>query len=190
MPAPSLKVLAGMLTSASQEDADATMADQVASAVPPTTAASTETTVKYSSDHGQAPYQVTWISISYHRHEGLVQLPGSGDTADICRVSKPWGTKIIEWAVARLRNVPNIPSPEASDNEVLMEQLVSPIAMTVMPDAATQVYYRSGWYRYAFGKPPDFQSEPLKSPNNPALSVETPPVSPGEYQTGLTPTLS
>ncbi len=187
MAAPSLSILAGLLSSGNQAETDQEIQDQAAAAAVGAAAAPALTQILYDSEHQQAPYQVTFISISYRRHEGLVQLPGSDESAVICRESQPYGVKLVEWAVARLRYPPKVPAPEPNSNEELMEQEVNPIAMSVMPDAITPVYYRKGFYRYAFVIPPDHQSKDLPSPKNPALSVDTPAVLTSDYVTGIAP---
>ena len=187
MAAPSLAILAGMLSTASGAAQDSEMESQAASAESANSTADQLTEIKYSSDQGQAPYQVTFISISYRRSEGLVHMPGSSTEADICQESKPWGVKTVEWAVARLRHPPKLPSHEENDNEVLADEEVNAVAMSVMPDGVTPVYYRSGSLTYLFVTPPVMDSEELKSPKNPGLNVDTPPIKPDERESWAPP---
>lgn len=174
MAAPSLSVLAGLLNGAAASNSE--MESQASQAEQPTEAADEMTTIKYSSDHGHAPYEVAYVSISYERWAGLVLMPGSSDEADICQESKPWGTKTVEWAVARLRVPPKIPMIEETDNEVLSYEEVSPATMTIMPDGITPLYYRQGSMVYFFVTPPNLSTDSIKSPKNPALSVDTPAI--------------
>lgn len=186
MAAPSLAVLAGLLSTGGAAQ-DAQMEAEAASAETASSPAETLTEIKYSSDQGQAPYQVTFISVSYKRSEGLVQLPGSDETSDICRESQPWGSKMVEWAVARLRLPPKIPTRPETDNETLAFEEVSAIAMSVMPDGRTPVYYRKGFQLYMFGVPPAMGTDDLKSPKNPGLNVETPAISEADREEMVAP---
>lgn len=186
MAAPSLAVLAGLLSAQGGAAQDQQMESEAANEESANSPAETLTEIKYNSEHGQAPYQVTFISVSYRRSEGLVLMPGSSDESDICQESKPWGTKLVEWSCARIRRPPNLPSRESSDNETLAYEEVLAMAIGVMPDGATPLYYRQGSQLYYFGNPPDMEAN-LTSPKNPALKVTTPSIRPTERESLVSP---
>jgi hypothetical protein len=113
-----------------------------------------------SEEHYEGRYTNYICQQFYVGKQGFYQMPkASVDGA--CRIvtaHQPYVKRIIEWTATRHFLPPTIPAPvPTSDNEVLDEWEVNPMAPTLLEDGVNQEYVVAGRYVFLLRNPVTYE---------------------------------
>src|SRR5262245_53307458 len=97
----------------------------------------------FAKDMAPAPYTTYRIVTTYLRKNGVLQMPVAGlaqdgsQSAEIVRVSSPYGGKMVQWIAEREGLPPVLPDPESDDaNQVLESWRIIPQSPELMTNGA------------------------------------------------------
>lgn len=151
---------------------------------------------------GQRTWYYSAVSLSHRfpRSTGKLLLPiGASDTATagqipatqlparIAAVVCQYGYRFVPWEIAREGVPPALPAIEESDNLQLLFSEVMVAHDNLAADGVTRIYYRAGYYMYAYKTPPVPGLDALTVPQSPAVVNESNPVDPEDFVDGLSP---